>query len=158
GWYQVPEQDTPEQYGANIIKLTPIGRIAGQSHTITVNLDGYVNPGQTNGIYATLVAISGSGASVQERYSPTWQSGEMSFTLAPDETDVYLTVTAIPSIHRNYIWSNPFYPVGGISQGIERFPYRVSLTGAVPVRSETPVDRPLPGGTGARHINPDGST
>src|SRR5262249_23595771 len=112
GWYQVPEQDTPEQYGANIIKLTPVGRVAGQSHTIPVNPDCCAKPGQTNGIYAPLVAISGTGANVQERYSPTWQSGEMSFTLAPDETDVYLTVTAIPSIHRNYIWSNPFYPVG----------------------------------------------
>ena len=29
-----------------------------------MNLDGYVNPGQTSAIYATLVAISGSGAAV----------------------------------------------------------------------------------------------
>ena len=57
GWYQVPEQDTPEQYGSNIIKLTPVDRVAGQPHTITVNLDGYVNPGQTERIFATLVAI-----------------------------------------------------------------------------------------------------
>ena len=157
GWYQVPEQDTPEQYGANIIKLTPVDRVAGQPHTITVNLDGYTNPGQANGIYATLVAISGTGANVQERYSPTWQNGEMTFTLAANETDVYLTVTAIPSIHRNYIWSNPFQGTG-TGQKIEQFPYRVSLTGAVPVRSEAPTTRALPGGSGARHINPDGST
>ena len=157
GWYQVPEQDTPEQYGSNIIKLTPVDRVAGEPHTITVNLDGYVNPGQTSGIYATLVAISGSGAAVMERFSPTWQSGEMTFELAADETDVYLTVTAIPSIHRNYIWSNPFYPTGGITQKIERFPYRVSMTGAVPVRSEAPVDRPPPSASAVRHVNPDGS-
>ena len=56
GWFQVPEQQTPEQYGANIVKLTPVGRSGGQPHTITVNLDGYVNPGQANGVYATLVA------------------------------------------------------------------------------------------------------
>ena len=157
GWYQVPEQDTPEQYGSNIVKLTPVNRVAGQPHTITVNLDGYLNPGQASGIYATLVAIKGSGAAVQERFSPTWQNGEMTFELAADETDVYLTVTAIPSTHRNYIWSHPFYPAGGITQKLERFPYRVSMSGAVPVRSETPVDRPSPGGTAVRHMNPDGS-
>ncbi len=156
GWFQVPEQDTPEQYGANIVKLTPVGRVAGQPHTITVNLDGYVNPGQANGVYATLVAISGSGASVQERFSPTWQSGEMTFELAANETDVYLTVTAIPSVHRNYIWSHPFHAIGGL-QKLERFPYRVALTGAVPVRSETPTARPSPGGNAVRHLNPDGS-
>lgn len=157
GWYQVPEQDTPEQYGSNIIKLTPVNRVAGQPHTITVNLDGYVNPGQTSGVYATLVAIKGSGAAVVERFSPTWQNGEMTFELAADETDVNLTVTAIPSTHRNYIWSHPFYPAGGITQKLERFPYRVSMSGAVPVRSEAPVDRPSPGGTAVRHMNPDGS-
>ena len=156
GWYQVPEQDTPEQYGANIVKLTPVGRVAGQPHTITVNLDGYVNPGQSNGNYATLVAISGSGASVQERFSPTWQNGEMTFELAANETDIYLTVTAIPSVHRNYIWSHPFHAIGNL-QKIEQFPYRVSMSGAVPVRSETPVARPAPNGSAVRHMNPDGS-
>lgn len=157
GWYQSPEEDTPEQYGVNIVKLTPVGRVAGEPHTITVNLDGYVNPGQSSGLYATLVAVKGTGAATQERFSAAWQGGEMTFELAGDETDVYLVVTAIPSTHRNYIWSNPFYPVGGITQKIERFPYRVSLTGAVPVRSETPVDRPPPNASAVRHTNPDGS-
>jgi carbonic anhydrase/acetyltransferase-like protein (isoleucine patch superfamily) len=157
GWYQVAEEDTPEQYGSNIIKLTPVGRVAGEAHTITVNLDGYVNPGQTSAIYATLVAISGSGAAVVERFSPTWQNGEITFELAANETDVYLTVTAIPSTHRSYIWSHPFYPAGGITQKLERFPYRVAMSGVVPVRSETPVDRLPPSGSAVRHTNPDGS-
>src|SRR4029078_10521866 len=117
----------------------------------------YVNPGQTSGIYATLVAISGSGAAVTERFSPTWQNCEMTFELAANETDVYLPVTAIPSVHRNYIWSNPFYPVGGINQKIERFPYRVSMTGIVPARSGAETARAAPGVTAVRHVNPDGS-
>lgn len=156
GWWQVPEQQTPEQYGANIVKLTPVGRVAGQPHTITVNLDGYVNPGQTNGVYATLVAISGSGAAVQERFSPTWQSGEMTLELTAAETDVYLAVTAIPSVHRSYIWSHPFQAIAGLGK-LERFPYRVAMTGAVPVRSEALTPRPSPGGGAVRHTNPDGS-
>jgi carbonic anhydrase/acetyltransferase-like protein (isoleucine patch superfamily) len=156
GWWQVPEQDTPEQYGANIIKLTPVGRTAGQPHTITVNLDGYAVLGQANGVYATLVAVSGSGASTQERFSPTWQSGEMTFDLTAAETDVYLAVTAIPSVHRNYIWSHPLHGSGSLGK-IERFPYRVAMTGAVPVRSEELAPRPSPGGGAVRHTNPDGS-
>ena len=94
---------------------------------------------------------------MQERFSSTWQSGETTFELAADETDVYLAVTAVPSVHRNYIWSHPFHGTG-VGQKIERFPYRVAMTGAVPVRSETPVDRPQPNGLAVRHINPDGSS
>jgi hypothetical protein len=157
GWYQVPEQHTPEQYGANIIPLTMLGKVVGQPHSVTVNLDGYTNPGQANGIYATLVAVSGSGAGTQEWFSPTWQSGELTWEVPAAATHLYLTVTAIPTTHRNYIWSHPFHGTG-VGQKIERFPYRVAMTGAVPVRSETPVDRASPGGGAVRHTNPDGST
>jgi hypothetical protein len=157
GWYQVSEQDTPEQYGVNIVPLTMLGKAAGQPLSVTVNLDGYTNPGQANGIYATLVAVSGSGATTQESFSPTWQNGELTWEVPATATHLYLTVSAIPSIHRNYIWSHPFHGTG-VGQKLERFPYRVSMTGAVPARSETPVDRPSPGGSAVRHINPDGST
>ncbi|TWT36589.1 Laminin G domain protein [Posidoniimonas corsicana] len=157
GWYQVPEQDTPEQYGANLIKLTPIDRVAGQAHVVEVDLDGYVLPGQSSGVYATLVAISGSGAAVQERFSESWQDGTLTFTLQPDETDLYLAVTAIPSAHKSYIWSHPFHPAGNIGYGLDRFPYRVSIDGAVPARSEEAGARPAPNASAVRHINPDGS-
>lgn len=156
GWFQVAEQDTPEQYGANIIPLTMIGKVGGQPHSVTVNLDGYMQPGQSEGIYATLVAASGSGASTQEWLSPTWQGGQQAWEVPGAATHLYLTVTAIPSVHRNYIWSHPFHGAG-VGQEIERFPYRVSMTGAVPVRSETPTDTPNPGGGAIRHINPDRS-
>ena len=158
GWYQVPEQDTPEQYGVNIVPLTMLGRATGQPHSVMVNLDGYVIPGQAEGLRATLVAASGSGAGTQEWFSPAWQAGELTWEVPGDATHLYLVVAAIPSVHKNYVWSNPFYPTGNVNQGIERFPYRVSLDGAVPQRSETPNDRPSPGGNAVRHINPDGST
>jgi hypothetical protein len=157
GWFQVSEQDTPEQYGVNIVPLTMLGKIAGQPLSVTVNLDGYTNPGQANGIYATLVAVNGSGASTQESFSPTWQNGELTWEVPATATHLYLAVSAVPSTHRNYIWSHPFHGTG-VGQKLERFPYRVSMTGAVPARSETPVDRPSPGGGAVRHINPDGST
>ena len=144
GWYQVPEAQTPEQYGANIIPLTMLGKVSGQEHQVTVNLDGYINPGQANGVYATLVAVWGSGASTQESFSPTWQSGELTWTVPATATHLYLTVTAIPTTHRNYVWSHPYHPVGATTQKLEHFPYRVSMIGAVPVRNEVETDRPAP--------------
>ncbi|TWT75708.1 Laminin G domain protein [Posidoniimonas polymericola] len=157
GWFQVPEQDAPEQYGSNIIRLSPVDRVAGQAHVVEVDLDGYVLPGQSSGVYATLVAIRGTGSSVEERYSNSWQGGKMVFTLQPDETDLYLAVTAIPSVHKNYIWSHPFHPAGNIGYGLDRFPYRVSFDGVAPARSEDAGERPAPSGNAVRHINPDGS-
>lgn len=156
GWYQVPEQDTPEQYGANIVPLAMPDKVIGQAQTVTVNLDGYVNPGQANGLYATLVAVSGSGPSLTEYFSPTWESGELTWEVPADADALYLTVTAIPSVHRSYIWSHPFQGTG-VGQKIERFPYRVSFSGAVPQRSEATTDRPAPSPRAVRHINPDGS-
>jgi carbonic anhydrase/acetyltransferase-like protein (isoleucine patch superfamily) len=152
GWYAVPEEDAPEQYGANIVPLSLVDRIAGQSHNVTVSFDGYNPPGQSQTHRATLVAINSSGG---ERYSDSWSSGEMNFTLLPDETHLYLTVTAVPE-HVNYIWSHPFHGTGSLSK-IERFPYRVQMGGAVPARQEAEAPRPWPGGVaGSAHPNGGG--
>jgi hypothetical protein len=82
----------------------------------------------------------------------------MSWEVPAAATHLYLTVTAIPTTHRNYIWSQPYHPVGTITQKLEHFPYRVLMTGAVPARNEAEGDRTAPSGSAVRHINPDGST
>ncbi|MEX2317550.1 MAG: LamG-like jellyroll fold domain-containing protein [Pirellulales bacterium] len=158
GWYQVPEAQTLEQYGANIVPLKMIGKLPNQPLDVTVNLDGYVNPGQTSGVYATLVAVWDSTTNPSEAFSPTWQNGQLTWTVPAEATELFLTVSAIPSTHRNYIRANPYYPVGSVSQKLEHFPYRVSMTGAVPTRNEAEPDRAAPSGSAVRHINPDGST
>src|SRR5262249_33529934 len=110
----------------------------------------------TNGVYATLVAEWGSTTNPSEAYSPTFQNGSLTWTVPAAATNLYLAVTAIPSTHRNYIWSNPYHTAGGVN-GLEHFPYPVSLTNAVPTRNEVEPDRAQPAGA-VRHINPDGST
>jgi hypothetical protein len=158
GWYQVPEAQTLEQYGANIIPLKMIGKQAGQTLDVTVNLDGYVVPGQTSGVYANLVAVWGPTTNPSEAFSPTFQNGQLTWTVPADATELFLTVSAIPSTHRNYVWSHPYYPVGSITQKLEHFPYRVSLVNAVPTRNEAEADRAAPSGSAVRHTNPDGTT
>ena len=158
GWYQVPEQDTPEQYGANIIKLTPVDRVAGQPHTITVNLDGYVNPGQTRRHLRDArgdqrLGRRGAGAfqpDLAKRRNDLRTRRGRNRRLSHRDGDSRRSIAITSGRIR-------FIPVGGITQKIERFPYRVAMSGAVPVRSETPVDRPAPGGSAVRHTNPDGS-
>ncbi|MEI6604225.1 MAG: LamG-like jellyroll fold domain-containing protein [Verrucomicrobiota bacterium] len=67
------------------------------------------------------------GQSKEPRYGKLWNAGVNSFTLADDETAVYLAIIACPKI-QNAASGHSDYTLDNVAM----FPYRISLSGATP--------------------------
>ena len=89
GWWRVPWHMAPQQFGYNICPLKPTAR------TVTVDLQGYVNPARGSAWRASLVAVNASG---KPHYSSLWKSGRQTFALNPDDKELYLVVSATPKV------------------------------------------------------------
>lgn len=83
----------------------------------------------------------------QLRFSKTWNCGDGSITLRPNENELYLVVAATPGV----LVPQPFQ-VNFIEQ--ERFPYEVKLDGTIPMNTaykfdlNKSIDRTAPNGGG----------
>lgn len=120
GLYRIPAAVAPQQYGYNLIQLTP-----DQARRVSVRLDGTVNPNLGSDWRFSFVAVK-SDFSV--RYSPQFAPGTTgTFQLAADEQYLVLAVAAAPSKHINY-------PDGA---RIDTFPYQLTIQGATPARGTT---------------------
>ena len=86
-WFQVPADRAPQQGAYTIHELTPAGSGAGR--VVSANFRGL---GYGSGLgadwRASLIVIADDGS---ERYSPLWNSGTNSVTLAANENRVYLS-------------------------------------------------------------------
>ena len=159
--FVVPEFWAPQRWGYNLVRLVPDN--PGQSSVVTVTLRGVVQtaPASTNfGAFARqpatipppssdwrwgVVARSSSGA---VRYSPMQRgtSGQVSFQVNANDTELWLVVVATPSAMQKILWDQMYYT-------IYRYPWMVQLQGAWPEGYPNPAP---PTGAGSRHPNGNG--
>ena len=130
--WRVPWDMAPQQFGYNICPLMPSER------TVTVELQGYVNPERGSDWRACLVAVDKGG---KPRYSAIWGQGKGTITLARDERKLYLVVVATPTKILEP-------PMVGDYRSFEQhhFPYTVRLEGAEPLDVLIPEKPEVPGG------------
>ncbi len=126
GWWRVPPNKAPAQGAYAMHELIPTGTGAGR--VVTVNLQGLADSARGADWRASFIAVSDTGV---ERYTPLWNSGSSSITLAANENKLYLSVAGTPDWYAN----------GGHDEASEpfrshpsrsRFHYQVQVTGATP--------------------------
>jgi len=126
GWWRVPPNKAPAQGAYAMHELVPAGTGAGR--VVTVNLQGLADTARGADWRASFVAISDTGV---ERYTPLWNNGSSSITLAANENKLYLSVAGTPDWYAN----------GGFNEAAEpfrshpsrsRFHYQIQVTGATP--------------------------
>lgn len=126
GWWRVPPNKAPAQGAYAMHELIPTGTGAGR--VVTVNLQGLADSARGADWRASFVAVSDTGV---ERYTPLWNNGSSSITLAANENKLYLSVAGTPDWYAN----------GGHNEATEpfrshpsrsRFHYQVQVTGATP--------------------------
>ncbi|MCU0796083.1 MAG: DUF6055 domain-containing protein [Akkermansiaceae bacterium] len=126
GWWRVPPNKAPAQGAYAMHELIPAGSGAGR--VVTVNLQGLTDAARGADWRASFIAVSDTGV---ERYTPLWNSGSSSITLAANENKLYLSVAGTPDWYAN----------GGFDEAAEpfrshpsrsRFHYQVQVTGATP--------------------------
>lgn len=126
GWWRVPPNKAPAQGAYAMHELTPTGSGAGR--VVTVNLQGLADSARGADWRASFVAISDTGV---ERYTPLWNNGSSSITLAANENKLYLSVAGTPDWYANGGFNEPAEPFRS-HPSRSRFHYRVQVTGATP--------------------------
>lgn len=129
GWFIVPEYVAPSDYGYNIIPLFPDEGVT----EITVQFEGLENaPSGGAGSRYGFVAVSNDGS---VRYSGVYsdEDKETTFSLMPDDQDIYMVVSGAPGVHHNYGHEpgRPFVWEPGYTL-YYRYPYKVRFKGALP--------------------------
>ena len=127
-WWQTPLEFAPQQTGYKIHRLIPSGSGAGR--VVSVNFHGL--PDSSRGAdWRAFVVVSDTGA---VRYSPLFNAGTNSVTLAANENTVYLSVAGTPT---TFLAESTDETVESFqsSPAKERFPYEMQITGATPYES-----------------------
>lgn len=127
GWYQVPAEVCPENYGFNVIPLVvpePGTKVTLQFEGLKGPQDGYVSvhPEKAGWRYG-FVAVKADGKSLYGEMSAK-QKGKLTFKVPENEKLVYLwlVVMGAPEEH----WMNPS-PRSGEKDA--QWPYRIRLKG-----------------------------
>jgi hypothetical protein len=130
-WWQTPIEFAPQQGGYKIVRLLPQG--TGDGRVVSVNFHGLPDSVRGADWRAAFVVVSDNGA---VRYSPLWNAGLNSVTLAANENTVYLSVAGTPEkfLLEAIDEALQAYPS---SPAKARFPYEVQVTGATPFESST---------------------
>jgi len=124
GLYRIPWGESPEMFGANIIRLLPEKGAA----KIAVDFRGFYDA-ETFGDWRVCIVVVGEKGKV--RYSPLWNKGIMEMAIKPTDRRFWLTVAATP-------WALPNTTGGGWIAGMlngrhaYRYPYEVKLTACRP--------------------------
>ena len=126
GWWRVPPEKAPAQGAYAMHELIPAGTGAGR--VVTVNFQGLADSARGADWRASFIAVSDTGV---ERYTPLWNNGSSSITLAANENKLYLSVAGTPDWYAN----------GGHDESVEhfrshpsrsRFHYQIQVAGATP--------------------------
>lgn len=126
GWWRVPPNKAPAQGAYAMHELIPAG--SGPGRVVTVNLQGLADSARGADWRASFIAVSDTGV---ERYTPLWNNGSSSITLAANENKLYLSVAGTPDWYAN----------GGFNEAAEpfrshpsrsRFHYQIQVAGATP--------------------------
>jgi len=140
GWLRVPRALAPQQFGYNICPLKATAR------TVTVDLQGYVNPKRGSDWRACMVAVDARG---KPRYGTIWSGGKNTFAVKPSDKELHLVVAATPTKFLNIDMTKAPYR----SDEQHQFPYKVRMTGATPLDVLAPAK---PTVVGRAHANGGG--
>ncbi len=126
GWWRVPPNKAPAQGAYAMHELIPAGSGAGR--VVSVNLQGLTDSARGADWRASFIAVSDTGV---ERYTPLWNNGSSSITLAANENKLYLSVAGTPDWYANGGFNEPAEPFRS-HPSRSRFHYQVHVTGATP--------------------------
>ncbi|HEY8933958.1 MAG TPA: DUF6055 domain-containing protein, partial [Cyclobacteriaceae bacterium] len=119
--YIVPDAAAPQDYGFNIIPLYT----TCASKSVHVKFKGHTEVNSTAGWRWGFVAVKADGTTVRYSTLNSTSDGEATFTMASDETQLYLVVVGAPTTHTSYAWEAGW-------PKIKRYPYEVRIENAVP--------------------------
>ncbi len=124
GLYRIPWGESPEAFGANIIRLVPEKGV----EKITVDFRGFYDAA-THGDWRVCIVVTGADGKV--RYSPLWNKGAMEMAIKPTDRRFWLTVAATPSA---LLSTTGRSGIGMLLNGRHayRYPYEVRLTACRP--------------------------
>ena len=122
GVYRIPWDETPEPFGANIVRLLP----EEGSEAIEVDFQGYHDPAVYSDWRVCIVAVDKDG---KARYSDLWNKGRMVMPRQEGDRRYWLTVAATPTA-----LLVPRSGLPDVYQGrhAPRYPWQVTLAGAAP--------------------------
>ena len=126
GWWRVPLEKAPAQGTYSIHELVPAGTGAGR--VVTVNFHGLTDSERGADWRASFIAVSDAGVA---RYTPLWNSGSSSITLAANENKLYLSVAGTPDLFYYGGHDESIYPYRS-HPSRSRFHYELQVTGATP--------------------------
>ena len=131
GRYEIPIEQAPEEYAYNVIPLYP----NADSCAVIVKFKGHSEVNIHAGWRYGFVAAKANG--MVSRYSPTYDAGtgEIHFRLQSGETKLYLVVMGAP---RTQITTNPNNDTWRGYPKHFRFPYELTISGAVPEGGQAP--------------------
>ncbi|MGN6642412.1 MAG: DUF6055 domain-containing protein [Verrucomicrobiota bacterium] len=121
GWYRPAREHMPQQFGFHFIPLS-----ATPGATVTCNFQPLCDPVRQSDWRACLVAVSSNG---DARYSTLWNDGVNSIALAADETQLFLSVIAVPKPMKI---GDPAWSEYTRDSGLQ-FPYTVAFNNATPL-------------------------
>lgn len=142
-WWRVPMEMAPMQGAYTLHELVPHG--AGDGRVVAVNFRGLPDAARGADWRASLIALSDSG---EERYTPLWNSGSNSITLAANENHVYLSVAGTPDTILAHEFNDLTHPYRSHGSK-QRFHYELQVFGATPKESDN-------GGTAGLVQHPNG--
>jgi carbonic anhydrase/acetyltransferase-like protein (isoleucine patch superfamily) len=128
-WWRVPMELAPMQGAYATHEILPQGSGAGR--VVTVNFRGLPDAARTADWRAAFIAISDTGV---ERYTPLWNAGSNSITLAANENRLYLSVAGTPDQMPYPGHDDLQYPYRS-HPSKQRLHYEVQVFGATPRES-----------------------
>jgi len=128
-WYRPEWTCVPQSLMNSYIPLSVTA--SGSPRSISCDFRPVADAVRGTSFRACFVAF---GQSKEPRYGRLWNAGVNSFTLADDETAVYLAIIACPKI-QNAASAHSDYTLDNVAM----FPYRISLSGATPKGWQWPV-------------------
>jgi hypothetical protein len=128
-WWRVPMEMAPMQGAYATHEFLPQGSGAGR--VVTVNFRGLPDAARGADWRAAFIAISDTGL---ERYTPLWNAGSNSITLAANENRLYLAVAGTPDQMPYPGHDDLQYPYRS-HPSKQRFHYELQVFGATPRES-----------------------
>jgi hypothetical protein len=121
GYYQIAEEQIPQAYGYNAIKL----QVPPTETEVTVEFEGLENEWSSiAGWRWGFVRILTDGKPVYEETQKT-ELGTTSVTITDNTSELWFLVSGAPTEHINHIWDDD-------NGNDENFPYRLKFTNTTP--------------------------
>ncbi len=124
-WWQIAPELAPQAFAHNIHDLKP-NTEGTNGRVVSVNFQGLPNADRQADWRASFIVVNDSGVA---RYSPLFNSGTNSVTLAANENKVYLSVAATPGEILGTMFEDTIQSYKS-DPAKTRFPYQMQIGGA----------------------------